>query len=175
MVWQHRWILVFVPICSTISGIGKLGFDQTIQNITIEAFCSVLAALALHTEDVLLLDSNLPVDVIQTDSRNFVNFSRAFFSLSIATSLMTTLLITLRIALVQREMRKAGLKITSYSALIEILVESAAMYSVTLLLFVILQSIKNEALYYPQNIHAQIAVSCIYSAFDNYPAITTNF
>ncbi|KAF9485686.1 hypothetical protein BDN70DRAFT_538302 [Pholiota conissans] len=138
MVWQRRWIFVVIPIASTITGI-------------------VMAALALHLEDLLLHNTDLSVDVIQTESQKFMSFSNVFFSLSIGTSLTTTLLITLRIALVQRRLRKAGLKITSYSALIEILVESAAMYSVTLLLFVILQSTKNEALFYPQNIHAQVA------------------
>lgn len=95
-------------------------------------------------------------------TKQFVTLSSAYFALSIATSLTTTLLIALRIFLIQRAARKIGVKSKSYSAILEILIESAALYSATLLIFVVLNSRHNINFYYAQNIHAQIAVSNIF-------------
>jgi hypothetical protein len=91
----------------------------------------------------------------------FVKFSTVFFSLSIATSLMTALLIAARIISVQRVTGKAGIGTrNSYNSIIEIVVESAAIYSVTLIAFIIVlvRPHTTTAQYFSQNIHAQIAV-----------------
>ncbi|KDR71299.1 hypothetical protein GALMADRAFT_143993 [Galerina marginata CBS 339.88] len=136
IVWQRRWYFAVIPVCGSITGI-------------------VLAGLAIHSK-VVLQEANVAVNVIQQHSRTFVSMSNAFFSLSIATSLTATVLISLRIFLSQRAFRKAGLKF-SYNSVIEIVVESAALYSITLLLFVIFESQHNALLYYPQEIHAQVS------------------
>jgi hypothetical protein len=98
-------------------------------------------------------------------AHQFTTLNTAYFALSISTSLTTTLLIALRILLVQRAARKVGMeKYNAYHSVIEILVESASLYSATLLIFVILNTKMNINIYYAQNIHAQVAVSSLYVA-----------
>ena len=82
----------------------------------------------------------------------------AYSALSIATSLTTTLLITLRILLVQRAARMVGAVGSGYGAVVEILVESAVFYSAALLALVVFSSRRDVNLYYAQSIHAQTAV-----------------
>lgn len=94
-------------------------------------------------------------------SGQFVTFSTVFFSLSIATSLMTALLIAARIFSVQRETGKAGIGArNTYNSIIEIVVESAAIYSVTLLVLIIALTRDHTptAESFTESIHAQIAV-----------------
>ncbi|KAI0312427.1 hypothetical protein OF83DRAFT_659555 [Amylostereum chailletii] len=136
VVWQRRWIIVILPICATATG-------------------AVLAGLIIN-DQVVALDSDVPYTVVQK-TKQFVTLSSAYFALSISTSLTTTLLITLRVLLVQRASRKFGVKRNPYSAVIEILVESAVLYSATLLIFVVLNSRKDTNFYFAQNIHAQVA------------------
>lgn len=119
----------------------------------------VLAGIIVN-DQVVGLESNVTYVVVQK-TKQFVTLSSAYFALSISTSLATTLLITLRILLVQRAARRIGVKTSSYSAVIEILVESAALYSATLLVFVILNSRHNVNFYFAQNIHAQVAVRAL--------------
>lgn len=75
---------------------------------------------------------------------------------------MTTLLIVARVISVQRVSGKAGngTSRNTYSPIIEIVVESAAIYSVSLLAFVIILTRHHTAnsQYFAENIHAQIAV-----------------
>ena len=65
------------------------------------------------------------VVVTQKMSQVILTLCTAYFALSIATSLATTLLITVRILLVQRAARLAGAEGSRYGAVVEILVESA--------------------------------------------------
>lgn len=120
----------------------------------------VLAGLIV-SDQVIATSSKIAFTVTQK-TEEFVTLSTVYFALSIATSLTTTLLISLRIGLVQRAAKKAGIaKRNTYNAVIEILVESAVLYSATLLIFVVLNTRKNINFYYPQNIHAQVAVRLI--------------
>ncbi|KIP06254.1 hypothetical protein PHLGIDRAFT_515790 [Phlebiopsis gigantea 11061_1 CR5-6] len=136
VIWQRRWVIVILPICASITG-------------------AVLAGLIVH-DQVVGLESDVTYVVVQK-TQQFVTLSTAYFALSIATSLATTLLITLRILSVQHATRKAGARTSSYNAAVEILVESAALYSATLLVFVVLNSRHDINFYYAQNIHAQVA------------------
>lgn len=90
-------------------------------------------------------------------SAEFVRLSTIYFSLSVATSLTTTLLISLRILLLRRMPRKTETGHT-FNPLLEIPIESALLYSVTLLTFLALDVRKDANLYYAQNIHAQMTV-----------------
>ncbi|KAJ6590678.1 hypothetical protein DFH09DRAFT_1245111 [Mycena vulgaris] len=115
-VWNRRWTIVVIPLLATISGAILAGFiisDQVIALKSLEAFN------------------------IAKKSEEFIKFSTVYFSLSVATSLTMTLLITLRILL--------------------IFIESAVLYSTTLLMFVVLDLRKDVNIYYAQNIHAQMA------------------
>lgn len=125
---------------------------------------TVLAGLII-SDQVVAVESNISYVAVDK-AHEFTTLSTAYFALSISTSLTTTLLITLRILLVQRAAIKAGMeKYNAYSSVAEILVESAALYSATLLVFVILNTRMNINFYFAQNIHAQVAVSCRYIKF----------
>lgn len=97
----------------------------------------------------------------QEKTGQFVTLSTVFFSMSIATSLTTALLIALRIISVERMTRKAGVGTgKTYNFIIEVVVESAAIYSATLLTYIIVITGHHTAtaLYYAENIYAQFAV-----------------
>jgi hypothetical protein len=116
------------------------------------------------SDQVTALKSLEPFTVAKK-SEQFVQLSTIYFSLSVATSLTTTFLITLRILLVQRMSKKTGTgSHRSFNPIMEILVESAVLYSVSLLTFVVLDVKKDINVYYAQNIHAQMAVR--YSPFE---------
>ncbi|KAJ7343972.1 hypothetical protein DFH08DRAFT_702035 [Mycena albidolilacea] len=135
-VWNRRWKVVVLPALATITGLvlgGIVISDQVIKLRSLEPF------------------------VVAKKSRDFVRLSTIYFSLSVATNLTTTLLITLRIALVQRSAKKAGTRTHhNFNPIMEILIESAVLYSATLLTFVVLNVERNANLYYAQNIHAQM-------------------
>ena len=79
--------------------------------------------------------------------------------MSIGTSLTTAALITARVLYVQRALRRSG------KAIIEIVVESAVLYSITLLIFLVWDVTKNPNVFYAQNIHAQMAASLNFILF----------
>ncbi|KAJ7852670.1 hypothetical protein B0H14DRAFT_2759781 [Mycena olivaceomarginata] len=134
VVWNRRWPVVVLPILATIAGAVLAGFiisDQVGALRSSEAF------------------------TVAKKSAEFVRLSTIYFSLSVATSLTTTLLISLRILLLRRTLRKTETGHT-FNPLLEIPIESALLYSVTLLTFVALDVRKDANLYYAQNIHAQM-------------------
>lgn len=131
------------------------GFLLLAQYLTLNL---VLGGLIIN-DQVVALRSLEPYTVAKS-SEEFVKFSTVYFSLSVATSLTTTLLISTRILLVQRMFRINGTgSHRTFNPVIEILVESAVLYSVTLLTFVVLDIKKDVNVYYAQNIHGQMAVS----------------
>lgn len=115
----------------------------------------VLAGIVISNQ-VIALSTKEAFTMIKK-SAEFITFSTAHFSLSVATSLMTTLLITVRILIVQHA-SKNNVQKNNFNPVLEILIESAALYSFTLLIFVVLLIRKNSNVYYAQNIHAQIVV-----------------
>jgi len=119
-----------------------------------------LAIISIHIQ-VQASQNHDPLLIVK-QANDFVRFSTAYFSISIATSLTTTILISLRILLVELSAIKAGIHSASgrntYYAVIEIIVEAAVLYSITLLIMVCFISTKNGNLPYAQNIHAQVAV-----------------
>ncbi|ESK85842.1 hypothetical protein Moror_2366 [Moniliophthora roreri MCA 2997] len=136
VVWQKRLAIVILPMVMATCGIAM-------------AARFIVAQVTLETSG----DAFTSIKRMQ----DFVSFSTAYFVLSIATSLSTTFLLALRIVMVQRAAVKAtGHRKNPFSAAIEIPVESAALYSLTLLIFVILNVTKNVNAFYAQNIHAQM-------------------
>ncbi|KAJ7068609.1 hypothetical protein C8F01DRAFT_1247109 [Mycena amicta] len=101
----------------------------------------ILGYLSVAQQGRFLRHEALPRDA-------YVQFSAPYFILSLCTTLLCTLLILLRIVL----MTRASLgKLRSYGAVIEMVVESAALYSATLIAFIALGSFsENDA--YPQAI-----------------------
>lgn len=102
-------------------------------------------------------------DATTTVGAHFAEFSTPYFGLSLATSLLTTGLIVFRIIQVQRAANKFGFGseggFGSYAKIIEILIESAALYSVNLVVFVALLAQRDSRVIYPELIHPQVAVS----------------
>ncbi|KAJ7926466.1 hypothetical protein B0H13DRAFT_2313566 [Mycena leptocephala] len=70
------------------------------------------------------------------DPNAFVDYAKPYFSLCLATTLMATLLIVFRIVWLTRG--NVGLGFTGYRAVIEIVVESAFLYSATLIVYIAL-------------------------------------
>ncbi|KAJ7173011.1 hypothetical protein C8R43DRAFT_679035 [Mycena crocata] len=137
IIWNRRWLIVVLPMLATISGAVLAGIivsDQVVALRSLEAF------------------------TVAKKSAEFVKFSTIYFSLSVATSLTTTFLITVRILLVQRMSKQTGTgSHRSFNPIMEILIESAVLYSVTLLTFVVLDVKKDTSVFYAQNVHAQMA------------------
>ncbi|KAJ6481447.1 hypothetical protein C8R47DRAFT_1073811 [Mycena vitilis] len=138
VIWSRRWKIVVLPMLATISGLLLAGF--------------------IVADQVTAAQSSEPLTAAKT-SKEFVQLSTIYFSLSVATSLTTTFLIIMRLALFQRMSKRLGTGAHSQSlnSVIEILIESALLYSITLLTFVVLDANKDVNLYYAQNIHAQMA------------------
>ncbi|KAJ7649363.1 hypothetical protein DFH06DRAFT_1475776, partial [Mycena polygramma] len=137
-VWNRRWTIVIFPMLATACGAVLAGIIVANQ-VTAAQRSEAFAAAKKSTE--------------------FIQLSTIYFSLSVATSLSTTFLITLRIVLLQRMSKRLGngAHSRSLNSIIEILIESALLYSVVLLAFVILDVKKDVNLGYAQNIHAQMA------------------
>ncbi|KAJ6564635.1 hypothetical protein B0H19DRAFT_913616, partial [Mycena capillaripes] len=85
--------------------------------------------------------------------------STPFLSLSLAVTLYTTGLLAWRVIQVQRYFHKHGLNQSNgrFSPVLEILIESSALYATSLLVFVVLLAINSPKQAYPQYIHPQIA------------------
>lgn len=66
----------------------------------------------------------------------FVDYARPYFSLCLSTTLMATLLIVVRIVWVSRGNKALGF--SGYRAVIEMVVESAFLYSATLIVYIAL-------------------------------------
>jgi hypothetical protein len=119
--------------------------------------CLVLGAITVA--DIVISDESKVAFTAAKKAAEFVRVSTTYFSLSITTSLTTSTLAAIRILLMQRASRKAGLQQnTAYSRVAEVVIESAILYSVPLLLYVVLEAVRNNAFYYAQNIHGQTTV-----------------
>ncbi|KAJ7445651.1 hypothetical protein FB451DRAFT_1292718 [Mycena latifolia] len=105
-VWNRNWFIVILPICCTLAGAG-LGYRSIAEQ----------AAYIINPK----LDRNA-----------FVDFATPYFSLSLVTTCLATILITFRIiSMTEPAARKAR----GYGRIIEIVVESAILYSVSLIVF----------------------------------------
>ncbi|KAJ7073998.1 hypothetical protein C8F01DRAFT_1098940 [Mycena amicta] len=120
-IWGRDARIIVVPALSTVTG-------------------AILGYLSVVQQGRMLLHEALP------DA--YVQFSVPYFILSLCTTLLCTLLIILRIVLMTRQ--SLG-KLRSYGAVIEMVVESAALYSATLIVLIALGSAR-ESDGYPQAI-----------------------
>lgn len=112
------------------------------------------------SDQVIALRSTEPFTVAKK-SQEFISLSTVYFSLSLATSLTTTLLIAWKLFSGNEKStsRTAQFDQQKYrNPWIEIPIESAVLYSTTLLIFLVLDVRKNKNIYYAQNIHAQVTV-----------------
>ncbi|KAF7301966.1 hypothetical protein MIND_00762700 [Mycena indigotica] len=121
-IWGRDYRVVTIPALSTITG-------------------ALLGYLSVAQEARFLLNKATAADA-------YVQFSNPYFYLSLSTTVLCTLLIVIRIVLLARG--SFG-QLRSYSGVIEMVVESAAMYSATLIAFIAMGSL-NVADGYPQAI-----------------------
>ncbi|KAJ7264085.1 hypothetical protein B0H12DRAFT_1102804 [Mycena haematopus] len=139
IIWGRSWVVVVLPTLAAVAGI-------------------VCAGLGLAGQiSVLVIQDPDPSEGLAP----LIRFSTPFLSLSLAATLYTTGFIAWRILGVQRFSKNNGIERTGpgadLSVALEIMVESSALYSASLFIFVVLLSIKSENETYMQNIHAQIA------------------
>ncbi|KAK0448508.1 hypothetical protein EV421DRAFT_1463348 [Armillaria borealis] len=111
-VWGSRWSVVVVPILCMIAGIIAKVFQEYIE---------ISALLNVH------------------DPENFkpssVYWTMVYLSLSLAVTLLCTILIVFRIVTVGRANRDAALG--GYRSIIEIIIESAALLSIILIIYMV--------------------------------------
>ncbi|KAJ7087079.1 hypothetical protein C8R44DRAFT_893246 [Mycena epipterygia] len=122
-------------------------WNRNFKIVIIPILCTIAGAvlgfLSIATEAQFILHPNL-------NRETFADFATPYFILSLVTTLTATLLIILRI-LTMTEGRGRG-----YSRVIEIIVESAALYCIVLIIFLpfLIRGSDNDG--YPQVILAQV-------------------
>ncbi|KAJ7738058.1 hypothetical protein DFH07DRAFT_752699 [Mycena maculata] len=137
IIWGRSWIVVVLPILATVSGTVCAGLGVAGQ---------IAVAFAQDSTSATRLAP-------------LVRFSTPFLSMSLVVTLYTTVVIAWRIIRVQQYAKKHGIKRVNfdYSPVLEIVIESSALYATSLFVFVVLLAMKNPNQNYLQNIHAQIA------------------
>ncbi|KAK0505411.1 hypothetical protein EDD18DRAFT_336543 [Armillaria luteobubalina] len=111
-VWGSRWQFVVVPILCMITGIVAKVFQEYIE---------ISALLNVHNPENFTPSS--------------VDWTMVYLSLSLAVTLLCTILVVFRIVIVGRVNRDATLG--GYRSIIEIIVESAALLSVILIIYIV--------------------------------------
>ncbi|KAG7442562.1 uncharacterized protein BT62DRAFT_375447 [Guyanagaster necrorhizus] len=130
-VWGYRWPVVFVPILCTIGAAISKGFQEYIE---------ITELLNVHNPENFKPSS--------------VDWTMAYISLSLAVTLMCTILIVLRIITVGRANRKTIFG--SYRAIVEIVIESAALLSIILIIYMVTYARGAYAAIYVDSIAANI-------------------
>ncbi|KAJ6511194.1 hypothetical protein C8R45DRAFT_402594 [Mycena sanguinolenta] len=108
-VWNHDWRVIVLPVLSTIGG-TVLGILTVVQ-----------------TGDFIKYGG---------DSNAFVDYARPYFSMCLITTLLATVLIVFRIVWLTRD--QSGTAFSGYRVIIEMVVESALLYSITLIIYIVL-------------------------------------
>ncbi|KAF7325039.1 hypothetical protein MKEN_00546400 [Mycena kentingensis (nom. inval.)] len=147
IVWGRSWLVVVIPILAAIGG----------SICAIIGLAGQIAAAAAPSNDPAAIARLAPL----------FRFGLPAFSLSLAVTLWTTIFICLRIFLIRRfaskHLKDTGANsgadnITSpYASIIEMLLESSALYSASLLVYVVFIAMKSENQVYAQDFHPQIS------------------
>ncbi|KAF7307920.1 hypothetical protein MKEN_01152900 [Mycena kentingensis (nom. inval.)] len=136
-IWGRRWVVIVLPAAASIVG---LVLGALLVQYQVSAALAGTPALAAKF------------------AQKFINLSSVYFGLSVATSLTTTILISIRILQVQASTKKyLGKQARPFNPIIEIFIESAMLYSATLLTFVAFEVQKSPNLAFAQDVHSQIA------------------
>ncbi|KAJ7479761.1 hypothetical protein FB451DRAFT_1365475 [Mycena latifolia] len=106
-VWNHDWRVIVLPVLSTIGG-------------------TALGILTVVETGRYIVSGGDPND--------FVDYALPYFAMCLVTTLMATILIVFRILWLTRD--NAGTAFSGYRAIIEMVVESALLYSVTLAVYI---------------------------------------
>ncbi|KAJ7207320.1 hypothetical protein C8J57DRAFT_767000 [Mycena rebaudengoi] len=109
-VWNRDWRIIILPVMSTIGG-------------------TVLGILTVVEISHYILFGG--------DPNAFIDYARPYFCMCLVTTLMATILIVFRILWLTRDQN--GVRaVSSYRSVIEIVVESALLYSLTLIAYIVL-------------------------------------
>ncbi|KAK0200702.1 hypothetical protein DFS33DRAFT_1070024 [Desarmillaria ectypa] len=148
VVWGHRWWIILLPILCTISGTSKIDtrivFTELIHYLLVFDVISIYHVVADTTQS-------------QSDSSPYadrIDWALLALSLTLATTLLCTLLIVYRIVTVAGGKHGAGLR--SYRGVVEVIVESAALYSVSTVVFMAFVARNELTGAYPNVITASI-------------------
>ncbi|KAJ7301956.1 hypothetical protein DFH08DRAFT_978288 [Mycena albidolilacea] len=126
-IWNRNWMIVGLPICCTLAGAG-LGFKS------------------IQEQAAYVINPNL-------DRNTYIDFATPYFALSLVNTCLATLLIIFRIiTMTDRTLRTSR----GYSRVIEIIVESALLYSIAMA--VLLPLLVTES---PNDVYAQAVVTQI--------------
>ncbi|KAJ6585768.1 hypothetical protein B0H19DRAFT_1059956 [Mycena capillaripes] len=125
-VWNRNWAIVSLPICCTLAGAG-LGFKS------------------IQEQAAYVINPNL-------DRNTYIDFATPYFALSLVNTCLATLLIIFRII----TMNDRNLTSRSYNGVIEIIVESALLYSIAMV--ILLPLLVTES---PNDVYAQAVVAQI--------------
>lgn len=106
IVWNHNWKIIILPTMCTVAG-AALGFRSIAE------------------QAAYIINPNL-------DRNSFVDFATPYFALSLVTTSLATVLIIFRIMTMTES---ATRKSRGYRRVIEVVVESAVLYSVSLIIF----------------------------------------
>ncbi|KAK0496545.1 hypothetical protein EDD18DRAFT_209398 [Armillaria luteobubalina] len=120
VVWAHSWKVTILPILFVIGGI----------------VCGV--NVVVHQ------------DTVSSDDETGTKWSVATMATTLGTNILCTALIVARIVYVARGHRGILGGIRTYRGVLEILVESAALYSLTFIILMILYPIEGSGYMYPQ-------------------------
>nr|GAT45016.1 predicted protein [Mycena chlorophos] len=133
LIWGRDWRVALIPGLATLSG-------------------SVMGYISIFEAAQFLLNKPIPPN-------SYVRFANPYFYLTLATTVICTSLILLRIFW----MTRGGIaRLSSYRAIIEMIVESAALYTVLLIAF-IATGPSNITDGYPQTILGPMTVFSIYT------------
>ncbi|KAJ7884572.1 hypothetical protein B0H14DRAFT_2339083, partial [Mycena olivaceomarginata] len=122
-IWNRNWWVVTLPICCTLAGAGKHANHRVGWNNLINIFRPWVQK---HPRAGGVCSES------QSRQDKVHRFATPYFSLSLVTTCLSTLLIIFRIiTMTERTTRKSR----GYSRVIEIIVESALLYSIAMAIF----------------------------------------
>ncbi|KAK0490465.1 hypothetical protein IW261DRAFT_14659 [Armillaria novae-zelandiae] len=131
VIWSENWIIVTPAIICTVAG-------------TLSKVFQIYDSM-----------SNASSDISRTSGyRTKIDWSILYLSFTLATTVLTTLLILYRIIRVANSPYRIGHR--SYRRVIEILVESAALYSISVIVYMGLVASNDQSAYYADAIMAYI-------------------
>ncbi len=154
-VWGRRWLIVLIPIVCTLTGTGIVHSEFAPPNPAL-------------TEDsvIKIVDTYHLIHDTPDNTQDLLSYGSAaiwsilYISFLMATTIICTLLIIYRIVTVT-----GGMGIRSYRGVIEIIVESALIYSLSLLAYVVLVARESSGGPYADVIASAARVGPLFSVF----------
>lgn len=142
--------VILLPVLSTLVGIGQY-FVALHSPIELTSSSQVFCAFSITQQSGVNLSSI-------TNSTAVVNWATPYFSTTLVTTVVTTSLIVFRIWSVNRANKRVR---GGYRGVIEVVIESAALYSLNLVIYLPYLVGKNPRCAFAQAALAQITVRAL--------------